>query len=292
MQHDIQLLDFDTPESERMPFPLPVLQPSLEGEQPMAWKPSVGALRTFVPRLRHPPPPPGLPTLKRYTIIPEYDVPLSDILDGKHASPLSLREFEEYLLYVERSPENLYFSLWLKQYTDEYNDWVESQAIDVDSRSSSPHHRPSSKPRPLPPNDSLAHSFQHARRLFFDNASQYELNVTDEMIDPVRHLVRPPKPQHTSTKRRKEAWEDNSDEGDEIQQTDALTISQDTFATMYARPRDLDKIKCEIEGLLRQSLTRFLQLAFTNAGRSHDKIAYSVWAVYLGAAIAASVSII
>ncbi|KAG8746930.1 hypothetical protein FRC10_003101 [Ceratobasidium sp. 414] len=296
--------DLDVPEWERMPFSLPILQPSSEHEQPTPWKPSMSALRTLAPRLGRPPPSPSLPTLKRYTIIPEYDVPLFDILDDKHASPLSLREFEEYLLYVERSPENLYvtlsssdprlngsryFSLWLKQYTDEYNDWVESQAIDLDSRTSSPNYRPSSNPKPLPPNPSLADSFQRARELFFDSASQYEINVTDEMIDPVRHLVRPP--DHGPARRRKEAWEDDSND-DEPQAEEALAVSGDMFATMYARPRDLDKIKCEVEGLLRQSLTRFLQLAFTNSGRSHDKIAYSVWGVYLAAAIAASVSMI
>ncbi|KAG9086182.1 hypothetical protein FRC06_003236 [Ceratobasidium sp. 370] len=286
--NDIPLQDLDqVPEWERMPFPLPVLQPSSENEQPTPWKLNVGALKTFPPRLARPPPPPSLPRLRRYTIIPEYDVPLSDILNDKHASPLSLREFEEYLLYVERSAENLYFSLWLKQYTDEYNDWVESQAIDIDHRPSSSRHRPSPDPEPTAPNSSLAHSFQRARELFFDNASQYELNVTDEMIDPVRHLVRPPRT--GPARRRREAWEDD---GDDEPQNEALAVSKDVFATMYPRPRDLDRIKCEVEGLLRQSLTRFLQLAFTNAGRSHDKIAYSVWGVYLVAAIAASVSII
>ncbi|KAG9124746.1 hypothetical protein FRC07_010397 [Ceratobasidium sp. 392] len=277
----------DVPEWERMPFPLPVLEPSDDNEQATPWKVNVGTLKTLPARLTHPPPPPGLPMLKRYTIIPEYDVPLSDILQDKHVSPLSLREFEEYLLYVERGAENLYFCLWLQQYTDEY----ERQTVGSDARSSSSY-RPGSRPRPVPPNESLAQSFQRARELFFDTSSQYELNVTDDMIDPVRHLVRPPK-QCAPAKRRKEAWEEDDDEnGVEAQETDALVASKDLFATQYACPRDLDKIKCEVEGLLRQSLTRFLQLAFTNAGRSHDKIAYSVWGVYVAAALAASVSLI
>jgi hypothetical protein len=124
--------------------------------------------------------------------------------------------------------------------------------------------------------------------LFFDSASQYELNVTDEMIDPVRHLVRPNigKPY----KRRKEAWEDGSD--DDEPNGDEWAVSKNLFPTMYPSPRDMDKIKCEAEGMLRQSLTRFLQLAFTNSGRAHDKVAYAVWAVYLFAAIAASIALV
>ncbi|KAG8724523.1 hypothetical protein FRC09_017624 [Ceratobasidium sp. 395] len=276
--------DDGVPEWERMPFPLPVLEPSDNNEQATPWKVNVGTLKSFPSRLRHPPPPPGLPKLRRYTVIPEYDVPLSDILQDKHASPLSLREFEEYLLYVERAAENLYFCLWLQQYTDEY----ERQVAESDARPSSCCHCPGSKPIPVPPNETLAGSFQRARELFFDSASQYELNVTDDMIDPVRHLVRPPK--SGPPKRRKEAWEADSD--DEPSEEQPLAVSKDLFTTMYARPRDLDKIKCEVEGLLRQSLTRFLQLAFTNAGRSHDKIAYGVWGVYTAAALAAGVSLI
>ncbi|KAG8790775.1 hypothetical protein FRC12_011057 [Ceratobasidium sp. 428] len=284
-----QLVQDDVPEWERMPFPLPVLEPSDDNEQATPWRVNVGTLKSFPARLRHPPPPPGLPKLRRYTVIPEYDVPLSDILQDKHASPLSLREFEEYLLYVERGAENLYFCLWLQQYTDEY----ERQVAESDARPSSCCHCPGSKPIPVPPNETLAGSFQRARELFFDSASQYELNVTDDMIDPVRHLVRTPK-SSGPPKRRKEAWEeDDGDNGvDGPSEEQPLAVSKDLSTTMYARPRDLEKIKCEVEGLLRQSLTRFLQLAFTNAGRSHDKIAYGVWGVYTAAALAASVSLI
>ncbi|QRW14374.1 hypothetical protein RhiLY_13373 [Ceratobasidium sp. AG-Ba] len=259
----------DVPEWERMPFPLPILEPSPVNGQPKPWKVDVGAMKNLPRRLRQPPPRPSIPQLKRYTVVPEYDVPLSDILEDKHASPLSLREFEEYLLYVERSVENLYFCLWLKQYTNEYNDWAERRFSGESSSSSIFHIR--RMPKSLPPNETLARSFQAARELFFNEESQYELNVTDEMIDPIRHLVRPaPK---GPPRRRREAWEEVSDASSE-EGENPLAISKDLFATMYARPRDMEKIKCEVEGLLRQSLTRFLQLAFTNAGRSHDNIAY------------------
>ncbi|QRV99863.1 hypothetical protein RhiJN_27882 [Ceratobasidium sp. AG-Ba] len=277
----------DVPEWERMPFPLPILEPSPVNEQPKPWKVNVGAMKTLPKRLRQPPPRPSIPQLKRYTVIPEYDVPLSDILEDKHPSPLSLREFEEYLLYVERSVENLYFCLWFKQYTNEYNDWAERRFSGESSSSSIFHVRRT--PKSLPPNESLAKSFQAARELFFNDESQYELNVTDEMIDPIRHLVRPaPK---GPPRRRREVWEEASDTSSE-EGEDPLAVSKDLFATMYARPRDMEKIKCEVEGLLRQSLTRFLQLAFTNAGRSHDNIAYGVWAFYMVATIATSVSLI
>lgn len=134
------------------------------------------------------------------------------------------------------------------------------------------------------PSVPLARSFQRARQLFFDPASQYELNLTDDAVDPIRHLVKPGPGR--VRKRRKEAWED----GSESDEQDKGLHSEN--ATEYPRPGDLEKIKNEVEGMLKQSLTRFLQLAFTNSGRAHDKLGYCVSGVYILAATAASVALI
>lgn len=42
-----------------------------------------------------------------FKVVPIFRVALEDILDGKHLPPLSLKDFEEYLLFDERSAENL-----------------------------------------------------------------------------------------------------------------------------------------------------------------------------------------
>ena len=44
-------------------------------------------------------------------VTPAIQVSLEDILDRKHLPPLTLREFEDYLLFVERSSENLFVLL-------------------------------------------------------------------------------------------------------------------------------------------------------------------------------------
>ncbi|KAG0142328.1 hypothetical protein CROQUDRAFT_662703 [Cronartium quercuum f. sp. fusiforme G11] len=56
------------------------------------------------------------------------DVNLSDILDGQHLPPLTLCEFEDYLVHVEHAPENLYFYFWLQDYTKKYRRWETIQA--------------------------------------------------------------------------------------------------------------------------------------------------------------------
>lgn len=54
--------------------------------------------------------------MRSFGITPKYDIKLEDVLQAKHLPPLGLKEFEEYLLYVEHSAENLYFWMWLSKY--------------------------------------------------------------------------------------------------------------------------------------------------------------------------------
>ncbi|KAG8763265.1 hypothetical protein FRC11_004952 [Ceratobasidium sp. 423] len=86
---------------------------------------------------------------------------LEDILDGKHLPPLSLKDFEEYLLFEERSAENLYFILWLREYTKRHRGWYATAT--VTSRS-------------------LALSFTRAKSTFFSHSSPHELNLASILI--------------------------------------------------------------------------------------------------------------
>ncbi|KAA1070600.1 hypothetical protein PGT21_017498 [Puccinia graminis f. sp. tritici] len=54
------------------------------------------------------------------------DIRLEDILAGRHLSPYTLGEFEEHLVHVQHSTENLYFYFWLSDYTKQYRDWQAS----------------------------------------------------------------------------------------------------------------------------------------------------------------------
>lgn len=93
--------------------------------QPATVRLNPSALRSLLRRLTHPPPPPtpahgNSPTkgkgkerarwLSGWTlrIQPEPNVKLEDVLDRKHLPPLGLKDFEEWLLFVEGTPENLY----------------------------------------------------------------------------------------------------------------------------------------------------------------------------------------
>ncbi|CAE6525371.1 unnamed protein product [Rhizoctonia solani] len=299
---DIPLSDFsghlgsgpegDVPEWERMelPFNLPVIAPSVSNEQPTTWSLNPTAIGGFPSRLKNAPPRPrGLPLKRRFTAVPEYDIPLSDILDDLHASPLSLREFEEYLLYVERTVENLYFCLWLKQYTQTYRDWERRQPPTSDTDLGSPStstFRRTDRDHTRPVNMPLANSFQRAKRLFFDPSSQYELNVTEDMIDPIRQWVKPPRKRTSKKPRRVEAWE----EIPEFEPEPEPEIQELPF--VHPHPDSFQRVLTEIEGSLRQSLTRFFQLSFTNSGRSHVKLGYSIWLIYTIASVATSISLI
>ncbi|KZV81331.1 hypothetical protein EXIGLDRAFT_779856 [Exidia glandulosa HHB12029] len=63
----------------------------------------------------------GVGTVRSFKITPKFDVKLDDVLNARHLPPLGLKEFEEYLLFVEHSAENLYFWFWLKKYEETYS---------------------------------------------------------------------------------------------------------------------------------------------------------------------------
>ncbi|KAI5475686.1 hypothetical protein MNV49_001061 [Pseudohyphozyma bogoriensis] len=89
------------------------------------------------------------------------DVRLAEVLEGKHLPPLGLKDFEDYLCFVERSAENLYFEVWYQSYTKAFD--------------SSP---PAT--RTLELSEALTSSYQRSLSIFLDPLSQLELNVDAE----------------------------------------------------------------------------------------------------------------
>ncbi|KDN35572.1 hypothetical protein RSAG8_11487, partial [Rhizoctonia solani AG-8 WAC10335] len=106
---------------------------------------------------------PPLSAGKQWTFVPEMAVSLEEILAMRHLSPLSLKDFEQYLLFEEYGAENLYFLLWLNDYTVQFHS------------AGAPRH--------------LYHSVARAKATFFSSDSQYELNLAAVRISEFYALV-------------------------------------------------------------------------------------------------------
>ncbi|KAF8749762.1 hypothetical protein RHS01_09793 [Rhizoctonia solani] len=98
----------------------------------------------------------------RVFIIPTLTVTLEDMLKQKHLPPISLKDFEEYLLFEEFGAENLYFLLWLQEYSAKHRAWFSRNAV--------------SDPK-------LAMSFTRAKATFFSRQSSHELNLAAVQIN-------------------------------------------------------------------------------------------------------------
>ncbi|KAF8599088.1 hypothetical protein BDV93DRAFT_547118 [Ceratobasidium sp. AG-I] len=133
-------------------------RPHSKNSIPSKPRPFVYSLSTLLEipsRLAHP------PSVKsshssRWSIVPEMSVSLEDILSMRHVSPLSLKDFEQYLLFEEYGAENLYFILWLNDYDQQYN-------------AGKSHLQ-------------LTHSIARAKATFFSSDSQYELNLAASRV--------------------------------------------------------------------------------------------------------------
>ncbi|KAG8737672.1 hypothetical protein FRC10_007953 [Ceratobasidium sp. 414] len=113
-------------------------------------------------RLFHPPPAQvKVGRVRSMSLTPLFEVKLCDVLDGQHLPPLSRKDFEEYLLFVERSPENLYFTQWLRDYSRIHDAWAQS------STSYSPQ---------------LALSWSRAKETFFTPQAHLRLNLPASLL--------------------------------------------------------------------------------------------------------------
>jgi len=125
-------------------------------------------------------PPPPVPKVKARScgVIPAYNIQLEDVLNRKHLPPLGLKDFEEWLLYVEQCAENLYFILWLKEYTLRYRQWIVQLT---------PQPTNAAEYRPTWPTQTASHlsmSYACAKQTFFTPNSEYELNVPSDILAP------------------------------------------------------------------------------------------------------------
>jgi len=87
---------------------------------------------------------------------------MDDVIAGRHTPPLTLRDFEDFLCFREKSAENLYFHLWLDEYRRLFD------------------RAPASKRSPEEVM-TLGQSFKTACDTFFAQSSPLELNVPSDM---------------------------------------------------------------------------------------------------------------
>ncbi|KAJ7147491.1 hypothetical protein C8R43DRAFT_1011017 [Mycena crocata] len=123
-------------------------------------------------------PPPAVAKVRSCGVTPVFQVQLDDILERKHLPPLGLKDFEEWLLYCENSVENLYFILWLKEYTLKYKQWVARTAFE---RENAGDYRID---WPLHSSSQLAMFYARAKSTFFTPNAAYELNLPSVAFAP------------------------------------------------------------------------------------------------------------
>ncbi|KAG8904398.1 hypothetical protein FRB99_001820 [Tulasnella sp. 403] len=146
--------------------PRPALQPARPLKYPYNFK----FIKDFPKRLFFPPKPQGVGNVRSFKITPIYEISLTDVLDGKHLPPLTLKDFEDYLVFEAHSAENLYFICWFREYNAKYRQWQSAnEALPEDKRAT------------FPPE--LTISFARARGTFFDPSSHLELNLPAELVE-------------------------------------------------------------------------------------------------------------
>ena len=147
-----------------------------------------------------------------------FKVKLDDVLNRKHLPPLGkhyplifrvsptqlnlapgLKDFEEWLLFVEGCPENLfvstfrlllsnnssfirsYFLLWLKEYAARYDQWVAQTRPAKSDANSKEQYRFSNQ---VQHSTSLTLFYLRAKQTFFTPGAEYELNIPSDVLSP------------------------------------------------------------------------------------------------------------
>ncbi|CAE6492257.1 unnamed protein product [Rhizoctonia solani] len=187
--------------------------------------------------------------VRSISLTPLFEVKLADVLDGQHLPPLSRKDFEEYLLFVEHSPENLQ---WLRDYTGAYNVWAQSGT-------------PYSAP--------LALSWSRAKQTFFANDARYKLNLSDASLEGVPNSPEPAQqPQPISSVA--------------MSQEPSQSSQDRPTGPSYPNPIMLAKIESEVEDMLRESLNHFVTGSCGNSGRARGLFGIALGVITLATGLA------
>ncbi|GAA5844282.1 hypothetical protein JCM11251_003751 [Rhodosporidiobolus azoricus] len=116
---------------------------------------------------------------------PLNDVRLADVIANKHLSPLSLKDFEGYLVFKEYSAENLYFILWLNEYEKEYNAYMADPSVQKQQPQASLNTDPSAPRTASHLPEYLAESLRRGLDVFFAPDGPLELNLPRATRDKI-----------------------------------------------------------------------------------------------------------
>ncbi|KAH0832357.1 hypothetical protein J3R83DRAFT_13381 [Lanmaoa asiatica] len=193
-------------------------------------------------------PPPAVGKVRSCGATPVLNVRLEDVLARRHLPPIGLKDLEEYLLYVEHSPENLYFILWLKDYTARYRVWAQREKMSLASKKDnmSPRTRRQKFSAPPTPDPALAMFYLRAKQTFFTPNGEYELNIPSDILAPF-HCTPHTHASHTHPQdhNRSPLWHSQS---------------------VHPDPAVFTEVAIEATNMLNESLKRFVRAAYTNVG--------------------------
>ncbi|KAG8214896.1 hypothetical protein J3R82DRAFT_10068 [Butyriboletus roseoflavus] len=193
-------------------------------------------------------PPPAVGKVRSCSFTPVLNVRLEDVLARRHLPPIGLKDLEEYLLYVEHAPENLYFILWLKDYTARYHAWAQREKTSLFSKKNKMPSQTQRQKFPVPPtpDPALAMYYLRAKQTFFTPNGEYELNIPSDILAPF-HTTPPAHVLHTHP-------QDHS--------RSLLWHSQ----SVHPDPAVFTEVAIEARNMLNESLHRFVRAAYTNVG--------------------------
>ncbi|KDQ62399.1 hypothetical protein JAAARDRAFT_30306 [Jaapia argillacea MUCL 33604] len=224
---------------------------------------SLKALFTFPVRLCNPPPAVG--KVRSLGVTPVFEVKLEDVLNRRHLPPLGLKDFEEWLLFAENSPENLYFVLWLKEYTKRYNEWIAQSKGKFKPTHSNSYSIPSVSsedechdefeyhvsPAPAPPSAALSLFYQRAKQTFLTPNAEYELQVASDILAPFHTTSSPSTPKVPA-----------------FGSSAPLTSATSNGAYSHPDPAVFAELSYFAHKALKESLDRFVKAAYSNVGSS------------------------
>lgn len=149
-----------------------------------------------------------------------------------------LKDFEEWLLFVEQNAENLYFILWLKEYSARYTHWINNARALL--KQDSPH------PYQSATNHSLAVFYSRAKQTFFTPNSPYELDLPSDILGPF----------HTP-----------SLSSDSVNRPPDRDFSASSGAlSPHPDPAVFSEVEDKVRSMLQESLDRFANSTITNVG--------------------------
>ena len=157
-----------------------------------------------------------------------------------------LKDFEEWLLFVEQNAENLYFILWLKEYNARYTQWMKNTRALHKHDPSHPYRSSSRLPPSAHTNRALAIFYSRAKQTFFTPNSPYELDLPSDILGPF----------HTP-----------SLSSDSLNNPSNREFSASSGAlSPHPDPAVFNEVEEKVRSMLQESLDRFAMSTITNVG--------------------------